>query len=342
MHKTFFENVKKFIQEKKGKIKFSFSFEKFLHFLTTWWHFLLAGFALFIFLYYPLGGWILHNIDKDTNYEVKLANNKQSATIDMASFIIRREVNDKLWTANSPFFYPSYFLDNMPSFQLGMIDATAQVIDSLQKRIDMPIQNANEETELKKAANLLKYDGKIWMFSPQNSFSPAPSANTQYRKARKSLIAYNQALINEEYIFYKRPNDLIFILKKINKNLSKSINELDAQIREESSSWVDLKADNIFYYNQGKAYAYYLLLQALGHDYKDILVEKEAYVTWTKSIKALENAVNVDAAYIRNAELNSLAAANHLLYLAYYIEKAQNSNKNIISKLEKAGKNNAH
>lgn len=315
---------------KKMKISFSHIFS----FVSSWWHILLAGFILFLCLYYPLGGWITHNIDRNTDYEINTHNTKQSAGIEMASFIIKREVNDKLWTANVPFFFPSYFLDNMPNFQLGMIDATSVIISSLSKRIDSPIVNQEQTSVLQKAAQLLKYDGKIWMFSPSNRFAPVPSANTQYRKARKNLIAFNQALNSDEIIFYRRPEDLAFILKKVNLNLKKSIEMLDSQIREESSSLTDFRADDIFFYNQGKAYAYYLLLKAIGHDYKDILVEKNIYILWTKSLKALEDASKIDSVSIRNAELNSLTAPNHLLYLSYYIEKAQNTNKDIIQALQ--------
>lgn len=340
------EEIKKFINTQKDRLKQLnwkiFNWEKLktsflatFHFLTSWWRILLSGFVLFICLYYPLGAWFTHNLDRNTGYEINTDNNKQSAGIEMASFIINREVNDKLWTANVPFFFPSYFLDNMPNFQLGMINATADIINSFSRRIDSPIINQEQNSVLKTAADLLKYDGKIWMFSPNNRFTPVPSANTQYRKARKDLIAFNQALNNDEIIFYRRPEDLVFILKKVNCNLKKSLDSLDNQIREESSSWTDFKADDVFYYNQGKAYAYYLLLKAIGHDYKDILVEKNVYFLWTKTIKSLEDASSIDAFSIRNAELNSLTAPNHLVYLAYYMEKAQTINKDIISALNK-------
>ena len=313
---------------KKAQISFAHIF----NFITSWWHLLLVGFITFICLYYPLGGWITHNIDRNTAYEINTTDTKQSAAIEMASFIINREVNDKIWSANVPFFFPSYLLDNMPNFQLGMINATSSIINSLNQRISSPITDKKQKTALAQAAELLKYDGKIWMFSADNKF--APSANTQYRKARKNLIQFNQSLSSGNQIFYRRPEDLAFVLKQTNRNLQKSINSLDEQIREENSSFTDFKADDVFYYNQGKAYAYYLLLKAIGHDYKDILVEKNVYILWTKSLKALENASTLDSFMIRNAELNSITAANHLLYLAYYIEKSQKINKDIINILQ--------
>ena len=303
-------------------------------FLSSWWHVLLAGFILFLCLYYPLGGVITSNLDRNTSYEINTQSQKQSATIEMAAFIINREVNDKLWTANVPFFFPSYFLDNMPNFQLGMINATANIVTSLSRRIDAPIIDTEKNSSLKTAAELLKYNGRIWMFSPQDKFTPVPSANTQYRKARKELLTYNQALNDGELVFYRRPEDLQYILKRINLGLKKSVTALDSQIREENTSWFDFKADDTFYYNQGKAYAYYLLVKALGHDYKDILVEKNIYVIWTKALKALEDASALDIFYIRNSELDSITAPNHLAYLAYYMEKAQNAFKDIIQNLQ--------
>lgn len=343
------DKIKKVITEQKNRLKqinwrslysekcsekIKISASHAFRFISSWWHLLLAGFFLFLCLYYPLGAWITNNLDRNTDYEINTANIKQSAGVEMASFIINREVNDKLWTANVPFFFPSYFLDNMPNFQLGLMNATSNVVSSLSKRIDSPIINHEETSVLQKAAELLKYDGKIWMFSPSNRFTPVPSANTQYRKARKNLIAFNQALNSDEIIFYRRPEDLAFILKRINANLKKSLEALDNQVREESTGWTDFKADDIFYYNQGKAYGYYLLLKAIGHDYKDILVEKNVYILWTKTLKALEDAANLEAFSIRNAELNSLTAPNHLVYLAYYMEKAQNNNKDIIQALQ--------
>ena len=111
-------------------------------------------------------------------------------------------------------------------------------------------------------------------------------------------------------------------------------------MREESTSWTDFKADNVFYYNQGKAYAYYLLLKALGNDYKDVLVDKNAYILWTRSLKALEDGAVLDSLFIRNAELNSLAAPNHLQYLAYYLVKAKDINQDIIQALLDNSKKN--
>ncbi len=336
-------SLKKFLSEKASYLKSRLKGVKALQmrqllsktmvFIGSWWRVLLVSLIAFICLYYPLGGLWLQNIDKTTDYEINIKNPQQSSAVEMASFIINREVNEKMWTPNLPFFFPTFFLDNMPEFQLGIIKATSNVVSAMARRLDTPIVSEADEPHLKTAGKLLKYDGHIWMFSPTNSFTPVPSAHSQYRKARKQLIKFNQQLNAGSIPFYRNPTDLAYILTRINKDLNTSVEKLDSQIREESGSWTDFKADNVFYYNQGKAYAYYLLLKALGNDYKDILVDKDAYLLWTRSLKALEDASKLDSLYIRNAQLNSMAAPNHLQYLAYFMIRSKDANQDIITAL---------
>lgn len=337
-------NIKKFLSEKTAQIKSGYLakiklphgrqlLSKLMSFIGSWWRVLLVALTAFIFLYYPLGGLWIHNLDKTTDYEIDIKNRQQSSTVEMAAFLIDREINDKMWTPNLPFFFPSFFLDNMPNFQLGIMKAVSNITFAMSKKLDTPITGGTEEAHLKTAAKLLKYDGHIWMFSPANSFTPVPSAHSQYRKARKQLIKFNQQLNTGDLPFYRNTSDLMYFLTRINKDLNTSLEELDAQIREENNSWTDFKADDVFYYNQGKAYAYYLLLKAMGNDYKEILVDKNVYLLWTRSLKALEDAAKLDALYIRNAELNSLTAPNHLQYLAYFIIKAKDINQDIITVL---------
>lgn len=293
-----------------------------LSFITTWWHSLIAILAAVIFLYYPIGGLLVSNIDRSTNYEISDNHPEQSGAVEMMAFIINREVNEKIWTPNLPFFFPSYFLDNMPNFQLGMFDALSKFASSFNKRLDKKI-TAEEESDLSKAAELLRYPGTVWMFSAENKLLPAPSANSQYRRARKRLIDFNQKLNSGTEIFYKSPTDLAYILGKTRINLRRSVFALETHIREESHDWFDTRADDVFYYQQGKIYAYYLLLKALGHDYQDIIVSAGQYQNWTKLLNALEEAAAIAPAIVRNGELNSLTAPNHLSYLELYTVKAQ-------------------
>lgn len=306
-------------------------------FISSWWHLILVALIALIFLYYPLGGILVEDIDRDTSYEINDSSNEQSATIDMMTFIINREINEKMWTPNLPFFFPSYFLDNMPNFQLGMFDSLAKFAKILSLVASEKIIDEEAPQHLSKASELLEYPGTVWMFSPTNKLLPAPSANTQYRKARKHLIKYNAALTEGSKIWYKNTQDLSLFLKRAQTDLWKNtIQKLEQSIRENSQDIIDNNADNIFYYSQGKIYAYYLLFKALGQDYKDIIVKHNAYADWTSMLKAMEQASQIDPSIVRNGEPDSLTAPNHLSSLGFYILKAQTFINKINSKLSQA------
>lgn len=297
--------------------------------INTWPKLGLWGFIFIAVLYYPLGAFMTNSIDTDTSYETPPAENL-SATLSASASLIKREINDKIWTPNLPFFFPAYILDNMPAFQKGLMSSIANTVTAMSKRIPL-----EKDSQLHKAAELLNYPPTIWMFSPQNKLLPAPSSNSQYRRARKHLLKYNEALSRGETIFLKRPQDLLFILQKVRRDLQKSASALEDHIRENSGSMIDNKADDVFYFQQGKLYGNYLLLKALSADYKDIIIAQNIYQTWTRLLKTLEDAAHLSPLIIRNGELDSFAAPNHLMAIGYYTNRAVVNLQDLTGKLDK-------
>ncbi|MDR1693846.1 MAG: DUF2333 family protein [Lactobacillaceae bacterium] len=299
-------------------------------FVASWWRGIIFALLLILFLYYPIGAFLVNNIDRNTDYNfAPPENHLQSQSVEIMSYIIDREVNQKTWTPNLPFFFPSAILDNMPNFQLGMFDALSDFSYSFRNAFP-------PDSEMKSISEFLSYNGKIWMFSPENKITPISSANKMYRDGRKKLKAFNQSLADNKEVFNKRPADLAFILKRAGENIAKSIDELEEHINEEKNSYTDTKSDDVFFYNQGKLYAYYLLLNAVGQDYKDLIVANNLYTRWAIITKSLADASNIAPLYIRDASLNSIVAPNHLNYLALYALKADNNIQKTIRKLETA------
>ncbi len=329
--KEFFDKLLKTLARQRWWERLSSPFRRLGSFITSWWQLLIIVFAAIIFLYYPIGGWMMNKIDTTTDYEINTPPS-QSTTVEMMSFLIKREVSDKMWTPNLPFIFPSYVLDNMPNFQLGLMSAVSNVSSSFAAKVDQTIA-PEKELPLKTAAELLKYPGTIWMFSPQNKLTPVPSANTQYKKARKQLVAYNRSLREGGSVFYKSPGDLAYFLQRMSKDLWLSNEKLEAHIREHSSDWVDNRSDDLFYYQQGKIYGYYLLMKALSYDYKDIILANDIYQPWTQMVKALEEAVVLSPAVVRNGEPDSTLAPNHLSSIGYYSLKAALISQNMMCKL---------
>lgn len=300
-------------------------------FITSWWQLLLIAFAALIFLYYPIGGWMVHKIDTTTDYEIKTPV-EHSAVVEMLAHVIKREVSDKMWTPNLPFIFPSYFLDNMPAFQMGLMSSVQNMSSAVSAKLGQTI--TTPDSHLKAASELLKYPGTIWMFSPQNKLIPVPSANSQYKKARKHLLAFNRSLDSDEETLRKDPADFSYFLNRISSDLWKASLASEDHIREFSSDLLDNRADDVFYFLQGKAYGYYLILLALNYDYKEVIIRYDIYHPLTQMLKALENASELNPALIRNGSLDSSTAPNSLNSLNYYTLKAAAVGKNIVYKIK--------
>lgn len=284
----------------------------------------------FLVLYYGIGSWATDNIDK-TLIVNQTKPEKGLALVDSAAKLITREVDDHMWTPNLPFVFPGYILDNMPQYQLGIIKSLQTVIKVLADNYD--------SQEINKASELLNYPGNVWLLSKTENLALAPSSGAQYRRARKALLRFNE----ETQIAKAAPNKiLITILQKISANLAIMMSGLENQVRENSSDWLDNKADNVFYYNQGQLYGFYVIFKALAEDFEPQILAAGQYEKWTSLNKTLENGFLLNPAVVRNGEPDSLTAPNHLLAIGYYITKADLQLNKIINMLKLQEQTDAH
>lgn len=283
---------------------------------------------LFLLLYYIVGSWATNNIDKTlvTNMEKSSAG---LTVVDSAAALIKREVDDNMWTPSLPFIFPGYVLDNMPQYQLGIVQSLRTVVRELSRCYD--------SENLNKAAELLDYPGNVWLLSKTENLSLAPSSGAQYRRARKALLRFN-----EKPLLPKTSQDEILtgVLRDIANNMDAVMADIERHVREHSSDWVDNSADNVFYYNQGRLYGYYVVLKALAEDFEPLILAADQYEHWTALVKSLESGVQLDPFVVRNGMPDSGSAPNHLLALGYYAAKADLQLNKIILNLQE--KDNAH
>lgn len=291
------------------------------HLAVSWPKAFAAAVALLVLSYYPLGGLLSENIDRTSDYNLTRESEQQSLTVETMRFLINREVNENLWTANLPPFFPSYFLDNMPNYQQGIVSALAVTASVIGEETQCP-ENGREKAVMNGAAELLKYPGNVWLFAPDNKLKIAPSSASQYRKARKLLRDYNRLLPVGRCFWARDYVNMRGLIKAVKRDLYKTAEKLETQIAEHSSDWTDFRADDLFYYSQGKIYAYMLILKAWGMDFKEVLLDSGQYENWTRVTRALEDGSALSPLAVRNGELNSGMAANHLVALGYYMLRA--------------------
>ena len=291
------------------------------HLAVSWPKAFAGVIVLLLALYYPLGGSLMEEIDKNTAYEAAVVSEDQSATVETMAFLINREVNDHIWSANLPLFFPSYFLDNMPAYQNGIVSALSKTASVIAKETECG-DDGRAKNAVTAAAELLKYPGNVWLFAADNKLKIAPSSASQYRKARKQLRDFNRLLPGSECRWEKSAANLRRFVTAVQKDLQRSVGRLEVQVAEHSSDWVDTGADDLFYFNQSKAYAYLMIMKAWGRDFKQVLLDSGQYENWTRVMRALENGVELSPAVVRNGELDSGFAANHLVSLGYYMLRA--------------------
>ena len=65
-----------------------------------------------------------------------------------------------------------------------------------------------------------------------------------------------------------------------------------------------------------------MLLKALSYDFKESILYYNLYQNWTSLLKALELASQLNPEVVRNAELDSSFAPNHLAAIGFYAQKA--------------------
>lgn len=302
--------------------------------ITSWWQVALIALFCIVFLYYPLGGLIIHNIDTSSDFHPQTSDGRL-ASVDTISHLINREVHHKLWTPNLPFLFPSYILDNMPAFQLGIMSSvsqTARAIDSI------PLAKASETARNARTegTKLLQYPGNIWLFSPQNKLLPVTSSNTQYKKGRKNYNIFNHEIASGNAVLERTPQNLLLMMLVVKKDFENTITKTEDHIREKSLSFVDFSADTVFYFAKGKLYAYSQILRNLSHDFKDTMIRYDIYQQWTSMLSLLDSAGQYEPLIIRNAEVDSSFAPNHLININYMASRALDNINNIITKLEKS------
>lgn len=279
--------------------------------------------AVVLMLYYPVGMGLVHAIDDDPAFAPRpgTVTAEQSRAVAMAALLVRREVDLHGWTANDPFFQPSWALDNMPAYQQGIVSAISRFAVEMSDQIGRTRGSSGMDADLDKAAGLLKYPGTVWMFDPSTSWAPTASAEKQYRAAARALDRYNGRVVTGDAVFERRADSLMTTLDRISKDLGSSSAALDRRLGERTL--IDTQADDLFYATKGRLYAYALLLREMGWDHAALLSERELGGVWEQMLNSLRAAAALDPLVVSNARPDGLLLPNHLAVQGFYLLRAR-------------------
>jgi hypothetical protein len=274
-------------------------------------------------VYYLAGMIWLHRIDDDPDFAIESsAPEGGSRSVALAADLIDREINTHRWVANDPFFMPGSMLDNMPNFQQGIVTGLSRFALELTDQVARTRGSSQMDPDLNNAAGLLRYPGDVWIFNPSTSLAPTASSESQYRQAMIALRNYNQRLAQGNAVFEARADNLLATLDRIAGDLGSASAALDERVAE-GGFGIDFGADDLFYANKGRLYAYYLLLRELGVDYAGVIQGRDLVSAWGQMLDSFRAAATLQPWVIVNGAPDSQLLPSHLAAQGFFLLRAR-------------------
>jgi hypothetical protein len=284
------------------------------------WPLLLIGFLI---VYYIGGMLWLHEIDDDPEFaQQSVAPEGGSKAVAVAAVLIEREIDTHRWVANDPFFMPGSLLDNMPEYQQGIVAAISRFCLELTDQIGRTRGSSQADPDLDRAAGLLRYPGTIWIFDFRTSLAPTASSEQQYRQAMEALRRYNERLGQGQAVLETRADNLLGTLDRIAADIGSSSAAIDQQLAA-AGFWPDFAADNLFYANKGRLYAYYLLLRALQVDFANVVRERQLTGAWNQTLESFREAATLQPWVVVNGAPDAQFMPSHLASQGFFLLRAR-------------------
>ena len=235
---------------------------------------------------------------------------------------------------------PGVWLDNMPSFELGVLTQSRDLARVLRNYYSRSQSQSIEDVELALAEQALNTDNQSWLFPP---------AEARYDEALAALQLYETRLTANPAgaQFYARADNLRewlavveVRLGSLSQRLSASVGQVrvntdlggaptGAATREVDGDvivktpWLEI--DDVFYEGRGTAWALLLFLRAAQFDFERTLEDKNAVVSLRQIIRELEEGLRpIRSPMILNGQGFGIFP-NHSLVLASYLSRAHSA-----------------
>jgi hypothetical protein len=212
------------------------------------------------------------------------------------------------WTPNDLPLTPGYWLDNLPSFQLGVMSVVRVAGVSLRDDLGRAKPADQPHPELALAAEAYAADLRRWA---------NPSTESMLQRGNDALIRYRQELGTRAQI-YPRPEALLRLVEALTGELDAVDQRLLKASDRDAVPWY--KVDDNLYYAQGTAFAQQGLLRAARADFP-ALQQGRAQAALDAALKALVDS-QFEPWVVTNGGKSSLLA-NHSANLRTILEEAR-------------------
>jgi hypothetical protein len=213
------------------------------------------------------------------------------------------------WTPNDLPLTPGFWLDNLPSYQLGVLRVVRRAAESLRDELGRAKPTDPPHPELAAAAADFAADLRRWS---------DPSAESMLQSGADALLRYREEL-GARATFSARSGALAHLIETLAGELDAVDQRLLNSSNREVVPWY--KVDDNLYTAQGVAYAELGLLRAARLDFRGVLMQPHTQAALEAALKALADS-EFEPWVVTNGGKSSLLA-NHSANLRTILENAR-------------------
>lgn len=243
------------------------------------------------------------------------------ATVSMIVDLMEAQLNGfGGWLPNDLPGSPGYFLDNLPNFQLGVLQTVRHASRVLRDNLtrQRTSERVHKDTDI--AYSAYANDPLKWAF---------PSAEGVFGRGNAALLRFRDDL-GGRATFYPRADNLIQLLEPLISELG-AVTALLLEARDgDKVGWFEV--DDNFYYAQGVGYAMYGIMGAVGSDFRQVLKDKNASEITGLIVRSLR-ASQFEPWFVANGSKDGIMA-NHSNNLKVYLDDARQKMKSLVSILD--------
>jgi len=235
-------------------------------------------------------------------------------------------------------FPPGVMMDNIPAWEFGVLTQLRDTSRAFRIDFSRSQSQSIEDKDLAEAEPRFSFDNSSWMF---------PQSEDEYGQGIRKFHSYLNRLADPKQPkaqFYARADNLAHWLESVETRLGSLSQRLSASVGkrqlnidlagdraatqsttapadgEYKTPWLEL--DDVFYEARGYTWALLHLMQAMEHDFQDVLDDKNARVSVQQIIRELEpTQQTVWSPMILNGDGMGLLA-NHSLVMASFVSRA--------------------
>lgn len=289
---------------------------------------------------YTFGAWYYYRFPKVFPVVI---NEKAKGVAYISALIQVSEEFSGNWMPNDIFFWPSRVLDNPQNFQRGELEAVRYATRVLRDNLSRMRTTDAIDPDCEAAFTAFSNDPERLIY---------PRAEWKYGEGVAALTRYRARLESGNAHFYPRSDNLrefdsqfISLLGGASQRLANAPRDVRTRITEETAGDVTLSGektiahhtpwlqiDDSFYFVRGELYVLRHLMEAIRHDFVEIITQRKAEEL-LKAITDILEHTQFEPLVVVNGNAGSFLA-NHSLQLQARLEDARQKMRSLQSILE--------